>query len=689
MQKVPKVKQPLKSRMLLCLTALLVLSVNWSHSLAATSVPGNIIIYQVYPNPEGTDTDEEWFEIHNPSAETIDLSDIAIGDEETPGGGEGMYYFPDTSQIDPGDYVSIARKASGFLALYGEKPTFELVESDPEVPNMEKATTLAGGTLNLGDTADEVVIVAADGSTLDALVYGSGGYLDFIPHPGCSVGQSMIRDLTMPFSRDCAASFEIDESPRPHGAAGGDPAQTKSLLVSEVYFAPTEGSNLEWIEIYNPGVATKNISNCKLGDEESSGGGEGMYVFPENTEIVADGILVIAAKGQDFFGKYGFNPDYELGETDSSIPNLTKYSSWASGSMNLGNSGDEVLLLGSDDKTIDAICYGNGSYPGVQCFPDTAADASLERDPIDGDSDDCQTDFHLQMSPTPGAKPASGQTGSCGTRFEYEVLGMKGLDNWHVGPVDIVLRGVPVQSLVADIQYRHIPDGQWLSYSSPLRIDQAGVFEFEGRTKDASGNLETAKAFTVRLDLTAPMVEVLQVVTQTDNLRPIFKLKVSDLDSGVDCETVKAILDGTDWQPGLEWSGSELRISSVQDLERGNHRVVFSFKDHAGNQNTWQHDFVITGNSSSVKTVFLPSSGQISTTHRFAIGAFGQPVYYRALGVPQGMRLQFQANPTLADSEAKISLSAEPAIRRGAYLVPIVGISTGNVDVMFLKIMVV
>jgi len=178
------------------------------------------------------------------------------------------------------------------------------------------------------------------------------------------------------------------------------------LLISEVFYdTPGTDSDEEWIEIYNPTLSTIPLSDYKVGDEEEQGGSEGMYQFPSGASISPGGVIVVALKATGFHALYGFNPDYEVTDTDATVPDMIKYSAWATGKIALGNTGDEVLLLDGSDNPVDVVVYEGGSYPGVTPHPGVSTGHSLERVPAGRDTDDCSADFTDQEFPTPGDLP--------------------------------------------------------------------------------------------------------------------------------------------------------------------------------------------------------------------------------------------------------------------------------------------
>lgn len=174
------------------------------------------------------------------------------------------------------------------------------------------------------------------------------------------------------------------------------------ILISEIFYdTPSGSSSEEWIELYNPTSAAVDISEYGIGDEETECGGEGMFRFPAGSQIAAGKKIVIAVKAGVFFNLYGIKPDFEISESDPDVPNLIKLSSWATGSINLGNSGDEILLLNENNSTVDVVVYEQGSFSGIVPHPGVAKSHSLERYPGNKDTDDCGVDFIDQAAPNP------------------------------------------------------------------------------------------------------------------------------------------------------------------------------------------------------------------------------------------------------------------------------------------------
>lgn len=69
----------------------------------------------------------------------------------------------------------------------------------------------------------------------------------------------------------------------------------------------------------------------------------------------------IAKEADDFESEFGFKPDYEYGtNTDYLVPDLSR-----SGSLTLGNSGDELILRDNTGTIVDYVAYEGGSASGT------------------------------------------------------------------------------------------------------------------------------------------------------------------------------------------------------------------------------------------------------------------------------------------------------------------------------------
>ncbi len=388
-----------------------------------------LLITEVYYDPSGTEPDEEWIEIYNPGTSAVDLSEFKIGDEETQGGGEGMFQFPDGSSIAAEGVQVVANNGTAFEALYGFSPTYELNDSSGLIPDMIEYGEWAAGSVSLSNSGDEVLILDAADAAVDVVTYENGFYSGVIPHPGVTgQGQSIERCPADQDTDDCSQDFREETDPsstvlsvrficptpgttstptmtytgtQPQGTPTPTPTLGPYPLITETLYNGVTEPDDEGIEIYNPHDFAIDLSQYKIGDEETQGGGEGMFIFPAGTTIDPDQVIVIANNGLAFEAEYGVTPDLEFVNSSTEIPDMLVYESWGTDSIALGNSGDHVLLLGPSDVPVDVLIWDGADFPGVTPHPGGCGNGeSLERCPADQDTDNCAEDFLLQSFPS-------------------------------------------------------------------------------------------------------------------------------------------------------------------------------------------------------------------------------------------------------------------------------------------------
>jgi hypothetical protein len=146
-----------------------------------------------------------------------------------------------------------------------------------------------------------------------------------------------------------------------------------ALVISEVLFNEIGGdTDGEWYEIHNNGAATIDLSNYKIGDEETSGATsatEGMYQFPAGALIAPGAVQIVAVNANQFQAHYGFLPTYENGFDDganvggdnATVPNMVLYAAWDPDGtrINGANTNDQIVLLDGSDAIADSVGWGN------------------------------------------------------------------------------------------------------------------------------------------------------------------------------------------------------------------------------------------------------------------------------------------------------------------------------------------
>ncbi|MEE8470366.1 MAG: lamin tail domain-containing protein, partial [Dehalococcoidia bacterium] len=177
-------------------------------------------------------------------------------------------------------------------------------------------------------------------------------------------------------------------APTPQSMPGAIPANEGDILISEVQYDPPQSgvdTAFEWLEIFNRATHTVDLTGWKIADNN------GIDPIPSLT-ISPDGLAVIAA-GADFYtnfpdfrGKIVFIPDGSIGN-------------------GLSNTGDRLILMDSTGRIIDALSYGSDVALMSPSCPDVAEGHSLERQPVDVDTDEAG-DFLDRETPSPGYGPA-------------------------------------------------------------------------------------------------------------------------------------------------------------------------------------------------------------------------------------------------------------------------------------------
>ncbi|GIK55713.1 MAG: hypothetical protein HND44_13295 [Chloroflexi bacterium] len=183
----------------------------------------------------------------------------------------------------------------------------------------------------------------------------------------------------------------------------------RHVLISEVLYDPRGAQDdAEFIELVNPTGHPVDLSNFSLGDAVHPTDFEDVRRFPAGVILAPGHTLVIATAATAFFAEYGFNPDFEILDTDPLVPDMIDDLAWGDPNtfLRLGNSGDEVILRDSHDQVVDAIAYGTGVFPGVvSCNLVSTSNVSLERYPYWIDRDNCLIDFREWPFPNPGVLP--------------------------------------------------------------------------------------------------------------------------------------------------------------------------------------------------------------------------------------------------------------------------------------------
>lgn len=75
--------------------------------------PGDLVITELLPDPEGPDTGQEWLELYNPGSAAVDLRGLLLYAARADGSQERAYLFEDAVPVEPKDYVVLGDVRTG------------------------------------------------------------------------------------------------------------------------------------------------------------------------------------------------------------------------------------------------------------------------------------------------------------------------------------------------------------------------------------------------------------------------------------------------------------------------------------------------------------------------------------------------------------------------------------------------
>ncbi|MBM7610132.1 hypothetical protein JOD29_003411 [Lysinibacillus composti] len=188
--------------------------------------------------------------------------------------------------------------------------------------------------------------------------------------------------------------------------------------------------------------------------------------------------------------------------------------------------------------------------------------------------------------------------------------------NWTNKDVYITLTAFDEESGIDKTEYR-INEGDWIQYTGPIDSFSEGKNLIEYRSIDRAGNMEETKSAEVKIDKTAPSLNVSfnqSVITDSNHkLTPINALIVADDSlSGVASYELVSILSNQsdngkgDGNTAQDIQGAEFGTSDVNFLlrsERSGHgnriyTIIYKATDNAGNSVITSQNIVVKHDNS-------------------------------------------------------------------------------------------
>ncbi len=142
----------------------------------------HLLISEIVYDPPGAEDLAEFVELANPTGAPIDLTGYALGDAVTPNDFEDRLFFPTGTIIPPNGTLVVTISAVAFRAEYRVEPDLEILESDPNIPNMidDLAWGDPKGRFQLGNQADEVLLWRGS-QVVDLVAWGDKGDKEDLP----------------------------------------------------------------------------------------------------------------------------------------------------------------------------------------------------------------------------------------------------------------------------------------------------------------------------------------------------------------------------------------------------------------------------------------------------------------------------------------------------------------------------
>lgn len=339
-----------------------------------------IVINELVSDPSGTDDGNEWVELYNPGATSVDVSGWVIASGTSSFSGSGT--LPEGTMILPGEFLVVGQAAVADIDIVA--PGFSLG--------------------NASTSSDGVRVEDCNGTPVDTVIYGDPNTDLWIDDTG-AVATSLAPAATSPSSlarvtdgvdTDASAvDFEVAVAPTPGTSNDVAPPDCggagSGLKINEFIYDPDGSDNgLEWIELYNAGGASIDLSGWAI--QKATSSFADAFVFPDGTTLAPGALLLV---GETLVPGIAFEATLGLGNASSS----------ADGVRVVDCAGLPVDTVIYGDENTDGLVDDSGQ-PATSLAPTTGSGASLQRVSDGYDTDLSAVDFAVQEIPSPGESNA-------------------------------------------------------------------------------------------------------------------------------------------------------------------------------------------------------------------------------------------------------------------------------------------
>ncbi len=293
--------------------------------IAIPPLPTTIVINEAFPNPVGSDNENEFIEIKNIGSSTVDISGWKLGDASS------KRYEISNTTLEARSILVFKRKQTGISLNNSGTEEVKIFDNHNRLVDLvtysgkvEEGTAYAreGSSAFLWTQKptpgfeNQIVNNNENQTTEEKSINKEGNKTKFVKKDGENTDK--IATTTKKIVEETQKEIKKEKTSDSFFA---DIDLSAYLEISEILPNPFGSDDMEFIEIYNPGSVAINISGLKLDDEE---GGSKPYTIP-------DGTILNAGQVKNFWRE------------DTKIA--------------LNNTGDEARLLGADNSIITSVSY--------------------------------------------------------------------------------------------------------------------------------------------------------------------------------------------------------------------------------------------------------------------------------------------------------------------------------------------
>ncbi|MEP6298136.1 MAG: lamin tail domain-containing protein, partial [Ilumatobacter sp.] len=285
-----------------------------------------LMISEVMRDPAAvSDTSGEWFEVHNPTSDPVDLRNWSISDD-----GSERYVIRRSVVVPPLGFAVIGR--SGDTGVNGGVAVDLVVGSGMVLYNGQDAIRLHD---QHGRSIDEVRWMPSD-----PMPRPNGGSMSRSEASLASFGP------TDDASAWCTTSdqFGLGDTGTPGAANTCTPTPSHAIVINEIHRDPLAlpDAQAEWIELHNTGAVPIDIGGWTLRDDDVDS-----FVFPAGSVIGADGYVTAGRNDASLNGGIDMDVLYGI-----EIVNF--------------NTTDELMLFDADLAIVDRVAWtAENGFPKV------------------------------------------------------------------------------------------------------------------------------------------------------------------------------------------------------------------------------------------------------------------------------------------------------------------------------------